>query len=115
MEQEKNGAIEIGNLMADMMRPGGSPEAEILETAGKFTFQLRLDQQAVLNKLAMAAHHPYMSVDGKRQIEAFIPIYTESKRHNDTQKYITEVIMATSLKKFMDNKNIQGQIIKTGQ
>lgn len=114
-QQPENGALVIGDMMARMFRPSGSPEADILETAGKFTFQLRLDQQLVLNRLAMVALHPSVPSAAKAAIETFIPMYTETKRHNESRDFITSIISAVSLKKFMDNKNINGQIIKTGQ
>lgn len=115
MEEKTNNNIEIGNLMSSMMRPSGSPEAEILDVVAKYSLQLRLDQQFVLNRLTMLAFHPLISNEQKKAIEVFVSVYCDTKRYHDTLEYIGKTVDSMSLRKFMDSQAIKGQIIKTGQ
>jgi len=112
---EQNKAMAIGDLAAQMFRPASSPEAEMLDTISKFTFQLRLDQQIVLNRLVMASYNENINLNAKQAIEAFIPLYSETKKHHDTREFISHAVDGLSLKRFVEGQQIKGQIIKTGQ
>lgn len=112
MDSNTNGAIEIGNLMADMMRPAGSADAEILDVVAKYSLQLRLDQQQSLNKLAMEQFNELIPIIERRKIENFVPMYCNLKRYHDTIEYIGKAVDAMSLRRFMDSQAIKGQVIK---
>lgn len=113
MEEEKmnNSALGIAGLMAEHMRPAGSPETEMLDVVAKYSLQIRPDQHYVLNRLQMLVHDKRVPENTKQAIEAFIPIYTNMKRYHDTLPFIGRAIEAMSLKKFIEAKSIQGQVM----
>jgi len=113
MDKEKipNAAIGIADLMGKHFSSNQSAEAEILGIVADYSLQLRPDQQKVLGRLQMLALHPKMSEGGKKQLEAFIQNYKNLKRYHDTLNYVGRTIEALSLKKFIESRSIQGQVI----
>jgi len=110
-EQITNSATAIADLMARFMSPAQSTEAEILSVVARYSLQIRPDQHKVLNRLQMLVFNPYLKKEAKQAIEAFVPLYQDMKRYNDTLNYIGRTIEAMSLKKFIEAKSIQGQIM----
>jgi len=109
---DDNKALAIGEIAAQMFQPAGSPEAEMLNSIEKFTLQLRLDQQLVINKLFMAAQHPKMRPEGKSAILAFITEYNATKRHQDSRNFMVQMFDKVSLSRLWNNQNFKGQITK---
>lgn len=110
-EQTTNSALSIADTMAQFMRPASSPETEMLDVVAKYSLQIRPDQHYVLNRLQMLVHDTRVPDTAKQAIEAFVPIYAEMKRYHDTLPFIGRAIEAMSLKKFIEAKSIQGQIM----
>lgn len=110
-EKQNNAAIAIADTMAQFMRPAGNAETEMLDVVAKYSLQIRPDQHYVLNRLQMLIHDIRLPEHAKQAIEAFVPIYAEMKRYHDTLPFIGRAIEAMSLKKFIEAKSIQGQIM----
>lgn len=110
-ENIKNSAVAISDLMARFMRPSSSSEAEMIELVARYSLQLRPDQQLVLNRLQMLAYDTRIPKEVKESIEAFVPMFMETKRYHDTINFIGRAIEAFSLKRFIDSKSIQGQVV----
>lgn len=113
--EETNGAVKIGDLMANMMKPSASAEAEILGVVAKYSLQLRPDQQLVLNRLVMVTFNNQVPAEQKLAIKAFVIEFCETKRYHDTLEYIGRTVDAMSLRRFMDNQSIKGQVVKMPQ
>lgn len=111
VEQVPNASAAISDIMAKFMRPATSTEAEILEVVARYSLQIRPDQHLILNRLQMLCFNPNVPESAKQAIEAFIPLYQDMKRYHDTLNYIGRTIEALSLKKFIEAKSIQGQIM----
>jgi len=110
-EEITNSATAIADLMARFMSPAQSTEAEILSVVAEYSLQIRPDQHKVLNRLQMLVFKSQMNDAGKRAILEFVPMYKNLKRYHDTLPFIGRTIEAMSLKKFIEAKSIQGQIM----
>lgn len=115
MGEVENGAIQIADLMAQVMKPASSAEQEILDTVARYSLQITPEQHFVLNRLQVVAVSKPLPELAKRTIEAFIPAYQEMKRYHDTLPFIGRTIEAMSLKRFVETQSIKGNVMVTKQ
>jgi len=110
-EEVQNSATAIADMMAKFMSPAQSTEAEILAVVAEYSLQIRPDQHKVLNRLQMLIFKDTLNDNAKKAILEFVPMYKNLKRYHDTLPFIGRAIEAMSLKKFIEAKSIQGQIM----
>lgn len=109
----ENAAMKISELMTSFMRPSVSADREILDLVAQYSLQLSHEQQMILNRLQMVAMDERVPAMQRMMIGEFVEKYQQTKRYHDTMMYIGRAIDSFSLKRFMDNQSIKGQIIKT--
>jgi len=105
---EKNKALEVADIMAQVMEPQQSEDHEILSIVAQYSLQLRSDQQMVLTKLLILAQNPDVPIEQKKIIQSFVDNYQSFKRYHDTLPYIGKTVEALSLRRFWSNTSMQG-------
>lgn len=115
MEDVKNGAMEIAEILSQELVVGSSPDHEILQTIAEYSLQLTVQQQMVLNRLYMLAQDPRVPASFKKDVEKFIPHYKETKRYHDTMQYIGRGVDALALRRFWNHQSMGGNVNITKQ
>lgn len=111
-ELQQNGAMKIGEMMAELMRPASSPDHEILTVVAKYSLQLSPDQQRILNRLQMLALDTRIPKEQKKMLDTFVGEYQVLKRYHDTMRYIDRTVEAMALRRFWSADAMRGQVIK---
>lgn len=111
-DSKENKAIEIADIMGRFMKPASSSDEALIRTVAEYALQLTPSQQMVLNKLRIAALNQNMNNAARDAIFAFIPAYERTKRYHDSNYHIIAGLEAVSLKRWVDQRSIQGQVIK---
>jgi len=109
---QENGAMKIGEMMAELMRPASSPDHEILTVVAKYSLQLSPDQQRILNRLQMVALDTRVPVIQRQMLDTFVSEYQVLKRYHDTMRYIDRTVEAMALRRFWSQNSMHGQVIK---
>jgi len=112
MEETKNAAAKIADLMSTFMEPVGSSDKEILDTVARYSLQISPEQHLVINRLQLLCLDERVPEKVKRALESFIPQYQEMKRYHDTLPFIGRTIESLSLKRFLDQQSIKGNVTK---
>lgn len=103
----------IAEMEAKEFNQADSADKEILDVVAKFSLQLRLDQQMVLNVLQMVAIDERVPPIQRKKIDSFVEQYMVLKRHSDSLPFIMRVVESLSLRRFWSQDAMKGQVIKT--